>query len=452
MTDKRLRADSLVTRRRFLVGASALASAPLWARAAASATPDVVVIGAGAAGIAAAKLLRAAGRSVTVIEASDRIGGRLHTDRSIFGVPFDMGAHWLHNAEVNPFVGYGRDNGFTLYEAPETTALKIGARDATGAEARAFEAAMTRAFRAMERAGEAGRDVSPAQVIPDFGPWQDLVHLVIGPNRMGKDLDRFSCLDWYSGTEGTDWFCREGYGALWAHGAADVPVRLATRAETVKWGGTGVSVETDRGTVAARACIVTASTGVLARRAIRFDPALPARYDEAFNGITMGLYNHVALQLKEDLFGLGGDGYFYYRPEPTAAPYPKGFGLLTNVSGSNLTFADVGGGFARELEAAGPAAAIDVALAELRKILGARVERAFVKGHATAWGRNPLTYGAYASAEPGATPLRAVLRAPVAERIWFAGEACHASEWATVAGAHKSGRAVARQVLKSLNG
>ena len=452
MTVKRLRANSHVTRRRFLIGGSSLLSAPLWARAAASATPDVVVIGAGAAGIAAAQVLRAAGRDVTVIEASDRIGGRLHTDRSIFGVPFDIGAHWLHNAEINPFVGYGRDNGFTLYEAPENTALKIGERDATPGELRAFDAALTRALRAMERAGEAGRDVSPAQVMPDLGPWRDLVHLVIGPNRMGKDLDRFSCLDWYSGTEGSDWFCEQGYGALWAHSAAGLPVQLATRAETVRWGGKGVAVETNRGTIAAAACIVTASTGVLSRQAIRFDPALPAQYDEAFNGITMGLYNHVALSFNEDLFGLGGDGYFTYRPEPTAAPYPKGFGLLTNVSGSDMTLADVGGGFARELESAGSAAAIDVALAELRKILGARVARAFVKGHATAWGRNPLTYGSYASAEPGATPLRAVLRAPVAERIWFAGEACHESEWATVAGAHKSGQAVAREVLRSLDG
>ena len=440
-----------LSRRRFLIGGSTLLSAPLWPRAAAAAEPDVVIIGAGAAGIAAARTLRAAGRGVTVIEADSRIGGRIHTDTTIFGLPFDIGAHWLHNAEVNPFVTYGQEKGFTLYEAPGNGALYVGDREATSDEYRAFDVAMARAYRAIERAGAAGRDVSPARVVPDLGLWQDLVHLVIGPNRLGKDFDRFSCADWYSGTEGRDWFCEEGYGALWAHSATDVPVELSTRAETVKWGGKGVAVETDRGTISAKACIITASTGVLARQAIRFDPALPSEKGEAFNGITMGLYNHIALRFSEDFFGLGDDGYLFYRPEPRDAPYPKGLGLLTNASGSNLTYADVGGGFAHELEAEGRDAAIDFALSELRKIFGARVDRAFVKGHATTWGQNTLTYGSYASAEPGAYRLRAVLREPVGERLWFAGEACHETEWATVAGAHKSGIAVARDVLAYLD-
>ena len=439
-----------LSRRHFLVGGAALLSAPLWSGPSHSANPDVVIVGAGAAGIAAAKQLLAAGRSVTVIEASNRIGGRIHTDKAIFGLPYDMGAHWLHNAEINPFVSYGKQNGFSLYEAPGNGALYIGEREATSGEYRAFDAAMAGAYRAIERAGEAGRDVSPGRVIPDLGPWQDLVHLALGPNRLGKDFDHFSCLDWYSGTEGSDWFCKEGYGTLWAHSAADVPVQLSTRAETVKWGGKGVAVETNRGTISAMACIVTVSTGVLAKQAIRFDPALPSEKDEAFNGITMGLYNHIALQFSEDLFGIGDDGYLFYRPEPSERPYPKGMGLLTNVSGSNLSFADVGGGFARELEAAGSDAALDFALSELRKIFGTRVDRTFIKGHVTNWGQNPLTFGSYASAEPGAYPLRAVLREPVGERIWFAGEACHENEWATVAGAHKSGEAVAQKVLEHL--
>lgn len=437
-------------RRRFLAGTSALLTAPFWPSLGLASEPDVVVIGAGAAGIAAAKKLLAAGRSVTIVEAADRIGGRVVTDSAIFGAPFDLGAHWLHYGEDNPFVDYGQEQGFTLYEAPEDEILYVGDREATAAEYKAFEVARKAAATAIDQAGKAGRDVSPASVVPDLGPWHDTVHLMLGPYAMAKDFDRFSCLDWYSAEEGTNWYCKEGFGALWAHSARGVPVQLGTRAEVVRWGGPGVAVETSRGTIRARACIVTVSTGVLAQEGLRFDPPLSAAKRDVFHGISMGLYNHIALRFRENIFGIGDDGYVTYKLDADGARSPTGIGLLTNVSGSGLTYADVGGALAGALEAEGEAAALDFALGELRGLFGSSVERAFVKGSVTAWGRNPLTRGAYASAEPGATPQRAMLRAPVGERIWFAGEACHDTEWATVGGAHKSGRAVAEAVMKAL--
>ena len=441
---------SLISRRRFLIGSTTLLAAPLWPKPGLSADPDVVVIGAGAAGLAAARRLLQAGHSVTVIEADTRIGGRALTDRSIFGVPYDVGAHWLHNAGVNPFVRFGQENGFTLYQAPDEHVLYVGDRKATIEDARAFRAAHDDAVDAISRAGEAGRDVSPASVVPDNGPWRDLVHLAVGPYEMAKDFDHFSCLDWWNSADGADWFCKEGFGALWAHGARDIPVQLSTKADIVRWGGSGVRVETDRGTIAAKVCIVTVSTGVLANQALTFDPPLSAQKQASFHGITMGLYNHIALQFRENVFGLGDDGLLLYKPEPAGLASPRAMGVLANVAGTNLTFGDVGGEFARDLEKDGQAAAIDFGLSELRRIFGASIDRAFIKGHATNWGRNPLTYGAYASAEPGAYGLRETLREPVGDRIWFAGEACSEDEWATLAGAHKNGIATAERVAAFL--
>ena len=80
---------------------------------------DVLVVGAGAAGIAATGALGAAGLGVVCLEASDRIGGRVHTDTAIFGVPFDMGAHWLHNEQSNALKAPGLAMGLDLYPAPE---------------------------------------------------------------------------------------------------------------------------------------------------------------------------------------------------------------------------------------------------------------------------------------------------------------------------------------------
>ena len=438
------------SRRRFIGGGAALAALPLLSGRAAAAEVDVVVVGAGAAGLAATRELLRQGLSVATLEASSRIGGRAHTDLARFGVPYDIGAHWMHYAESNPFVRYAKEHGFSVYPAPNTQTLYVGEREASEAEYSAFDAAYGVAIGAISTAGRRGRDVSPASVVPDGGRWHDLVHFVIGPWEMGKDFDAFSCADWWNSDDGADWFCREGYGALVAHGGRDLDVRLSTRVGSVDWSGSGVAVESDRGRIRAKKCIVTVSTGVLASGDIRFVPDLPVEKVESFHRVSMGLYDHIALLFDENVFGTGPDEYLLYNATTHGAPSPALMGLLTNVSGTGLTLADVGGDFARELEEAGTEAAIDFARSELRKMFGGAIDRHLVKSHFTRWGHNPLTRGSYASAEPGAYPFRSVLRRPVGDRVWFAGEASSPGGWATVGGAHESGRRTARDVADAI--
>ncbi|MGI9372769.1 MAG: FAD-dependent oxidoreductase, partial [Hyphomicrobiales bacterium] len=89
---------------------------------------DVVVVGAGAAGIAATRALKSAGLAVVCVEASNRVGGRTHTDTKIFGVPFDMGAHWMHTEHVNALKAPGLALGLDLYAAPDN-AITFGLED-----------------------------------------------------------------------------------------------------------------------------------------------------------------------------------------------------------------------------------------------------------------------------------------------------------------------------------
>src|SRR5438105_7580041 len=91
-----------LNRRDFIAASAALASAPALGAVSASGETDVAIIGAGAAGIAAARKIAAAGRRYVLLEANDRIGGRCVTDTAIFGVPYDRGAHWLHMPDINP--------------------------------------------------------------------------------------------------------------------------------------------------------------------------------------------------------------------------------------------------------------------------------------------------------------------------------------------------------------
>ena len=438
------------SRRRFIAGGAALAALPLLSGTSAAAEVDVVVVGAGAAGLAATRELLRQGVSVATLEASARIGGRAVTNLSLFGVPCDLGAHWLHHSERNPFVKHAKDAGFTVYPASDTQTVYAGRREASRDEYSAYDAAHRAAIDAIAAAGRRGRDVSPASVVPDGGRWHDLVHFAVGPYEMAKDFDAFSCVDWWNSEDGTDSYCKEGYGALVAHSARDLGVHLSTRVRTIDWSGRGVSVLTDMGGLRARTCIVTVSTGVLAGGDIRFVPALPAEKIESFHGISMGHYEHIALYFDANVFGTGPDEYLLYNAKSHGAHSPALMGLLTNVSGTGLTLADVGGDFAMELGTAGGDAAIEFARSELREIFGGAIDRHLVKSHFTRWGNNALTRGAYASAEPGAYRLRSVLRKPVGDRVWFAGEACGAGSWATVHGAHKSGQQVARHVATKI--
>jgi len=429
-------------RRAFLGGVAASALLPGAARAQIPANPDVVVIGAGAAGLGATRELMNQGLSVALIEAGNRIGGRAHTDTATFGVPYDIGAHWLHNDSRNPFNAYGRQNGFDIYPARDAWRVFDGTREVEGDGLWRTWDSM---YDAIGDKAERGLDISAAEATRNVGgAWAQTAAFAIGPWSMGKDLADFSITDWWSGADGDDWFCREGFGTLVAHYGAGIPVSLDTAATRIDWSGNGVAVETTKGTINARAAIVTVSTGVLASGGIAFTPSLGTDKQDAFEAISMGLYNHIALQFSRDVFEMGDDGYLMFRIGDDG----EGFGVLSNAGGHGLAYCDVGGSWARELERQSVEARVDYAMETLRSLLGSGIDGAFVKGAATSWGQNPLTLGSYASAEPGEHAKRRVLRESVGDRIFFAGEACHRSLWSTVAGALLSGEDVAGEVAR----
>src|SRR5579871_1840934 len=163
--------DMAMTRRDLLAASAAMAMAPMAGRSAFAAPlpreADIVVIGAGAAGIAAARRIQAANRKVIVVEADTRLGGRCWTDSSTFDVPFDRGARWLHNPETNPMVKLARSAGLDISPAPLGQKIRIGQRYARAGETEDFLAALVRANRAIDEASRGGKtDVPCTAVLP----------------------------------------------------------------------------------------------------------------------------------------------------------------------------------------------------------------------------------------------------------------------------------------------
>lgn len=420
---------------------------------------DVAVVGAGAAGIAAALALRDAGLRCVVLEASGRLGGRAFTDAESLGATFDQGAAWLHDADNNPLTPIALRQGFTLHEEPgrrRRDILLVGDRPATPEEKAAHDAAAEAWEAAAERrAAEGGPDIPLADAVPRGGFWDATVEHWFGAIISGVEAKRDSLRDYVAtALVGRNPQVREGLGTLVARQAEGLRVALGTPVETVRTGGPGGSVELEgpRGRVRARGCVVTVSTGVLASGAIRFDPALPPAVLDAVAGLPQGMVTKVALRAagadRLDLpeFGRLGRRVEHGRDRPAS--------WVCWPFGRDHAIAYIGGEASRELAREGAGAADAFARAELARFFGGgRVERAFRPGAAvTRWVEDPLFRGAYSHARVGHAGARAVLRdAAVADgRLRFAGEACHERFAGTVGGAWESGLRAARALAEAL--
>src|SRR5262245_13800914 len=279
--------------------------------------PDAVIIGAGAAGVAAARRLAAAGRRYVLIEATETVGGRCITDTTTFDVPYDRGAHWIHMAEINPLARLAPQAGLDIYPAPPGQRMRIGRRYAREAEMEDFLANLVRANTGIADAARRG-DIACAQALPkDLGEWRSTIDFVLGPYGCGKDLSDVSVVDLARSAErDNSVFCRQGLGALLARLATSLPIQLSTPVKAIEWWSRRrIVVQTTKGEFRTDAVIVTASTNVLAAGKIRFEPELPRRVLDALAKLKLGSRDHIALELSGNPLALRRDELVYEKSE-----------------------------------------------------------------------------------------------------------------------------------------
>jgi monoamine oxidase len=418
---------------------------------------DVVVIGAGLAGLGAATALRAMGRSCVILEASGRAGGRAWTTHpaSLGGVWFDMGAVWFHDAEHNPLVPIAKAAGDRLLRSDEirTERTYSGSRLITEDEARSYNGAWDRFEAAADVLLRNHTDVSLAGVTHSLpnDPWAATVEAWEGPVICAVDAAKFSARDWRrNALGGSNLVAEGGIGTFVERRLTEnLDIRLNTPATRIAWGGPGgrVTVETSNGTVTGGACIVTVSTGVLAAGALLFDPPLPPDIQDSIRSLPMGLALKVALRAngpgRLDLplhcsvdrkVESSGGSLMPFQCWPFGRDYVQGW---------------IGGDIAWALARAGEGAAIDHALGELRALFGAQVDRLFEGGGTlvTHWDADPWIRGAYCYAVPGQSQARDRLAEPLADgHLMFAGEACNVPYAGTLAGAWLSGQKAAKAI------
>lgn len=403
---------------------------------------DVLVIGAGAAGIGAARRLARTQTRFAVIEARDRIGGRAHTiDAQDHGL--DMGCGWLHSAEENPLAARVEPMGLTLDKTPPpwgTEAFNLTLTPAEQDEARAVFAAFGER---VEEAAQRGEDRAASDLFEPGGRWNGRIDAISGALN-GARFAQVSTLDYaaYGGTE-VNWRVVEGYGRLIQRLGEGLPILTDCAAIRIDRSRAPLVIETTRGTVRARAVILTLPTALIASEAVRIEPPVSSLIEAAW-GVPLGLASKLHLSL-EGAEEFPSDGQLWGRNDTADTG-----GYHLRPFGRAMIEAYFGGNLAWGLEREGPGAMADFATEELVGLLGSGFRRRITPVATSAWGVDPWSQGAYSHALPGHAADRARLKAPVEGGIFIAGEATADAHYGTAHGAWTEGERAAEQALAAL--
>jgi monoamine oxidase len=403
---------------------------------------DVAIVGGGAAGIGAARLLSRTGLTTCVLEADTRLGGRAWTAH-VDGFALDLGCGWFHSAERNAWVAIAEAAGFSVDRRVAkwgTQYRYLGFSKDQQAEAHgAFDDWMQTLVNSPPSSDNAA-DALPA------GNWTNYIR-AIGGFISGARLEDLSIADYLAYDEASsenNWRTPAGLGTVVARSfPREVPVRLATSVDALALAAKGVTLATSSGAVNARAAIVTVSTAVLAGDGLN----LPADLDpwrEAASRLPLGRNEKLFFEIAADA---------PFEPETQLLGDPRDARTASyyiRPLGSRVVEVYFGAEGARMVEEAGSDAGFDFALGQLSALFGSGIRAVLRPLVASGWSGMRRIGGAYSYALPGHAAARHILARPFDDRVFFAGEATNAGDFSTVHGAHDSGVRAAREAIAAL--
>lgn len=421
---------------------------------------DVLIVGAGAAGLAAARHLSEAGRRVLALEARHRIGGRIHTDRTWAGIPVELGAEFIHGDSA-PTHALVRQAGLTTIPVVRMGNLWWAAAEQAATPRADLPPALKTQLEALLADYHTladiplEHDVSLAAYLRQRG-WNEgalrMADVLLAQTCCAR-LDALSCADLKREMRldrAGDGEARitQGYGALldwYAHG---LNLRLNCAVLEIARTTAGLVVTTTGGTFTSRAAIITLPPVLLHEGAIHFDPPLSAERREACAALPTEAATKLIYRFDERLWDAGLT--YVAHDGPVARWWTPAYGRGEAALMSAFITADR----AQVIDALPETDALTLGLRDLAQLLGlpvSQLQGRCVAAQRVAWAADPLARGGYAHVPPGAADARQALAQPEANGLFFAGEAtAHDTNPQTVHGALESGWRAAREADHAL--
>lgn len=452
-----------MSRRKFLHLITGLLASTSMTLLSAAPAKRIVVVGAGIAGLTAAQTLRQQGHFVTVVEARDRLGGRLWTSNRWPDMPVDLGATWIHGAKDNPLSALadriGAKRLTTRYA--DTITYNTSGKPLDSAASRQLERWEARISKALSAAEDADDDQSVQAAVEKALNWNSLPE-------SGRQQVRFllnSTLEqeyaggihelsahWHDAADafrGDDTLFAEGYQVIVRHLANGLDVQLQHVVQQVTWSDQQVTVHTDRGEFQADHAIITLPLGVLKSGQVTFSPALPARKQTAIATLGMGTLNKCYLQFPE-VFWPDDQDWLEYIPAEAGAWTE--WVSLTRAAGWPVLLGFNAAERGKRIEQWPDQQIVADAMQTLRTMFGANIPDP-LDYQITRWNADPYARGAYSFNTVGSTPaMRDHLADSLGKTVFFAGEATARKHFSSVHGAYLSGLRAARQILELAGG
>ncbi|WP_310719021.1 flavin monoamine oxidase family protein [Streptomyces lydicus] len=418
----------------------------------------VIVVGAGISGLAAARHLADQGQDVVILEARNRIGGRISTSEKWAGVPLDLGASWIHGIDSNPIAALAaKAKARTVVTDPDSsTDYLTDGTEVEGAQAKAIAGWQRKTEDAVAAyQDDADKDASVRSVVERALHWSSLSDtdkalVAFGLNdyehEYSGSVGQLSALYFDSGADikGKDVLFPGGYRQITDLLAAGLSIRTGQVVKHIDWDSSGVTVGTDKDTFHADHVVVTLPLGVLQSGAVTFGPGLPAAKRTAIDKLGMGVLNKCYLRFPK-VFWPDTDWMTYVPGVDKYGQWEQWINI-TRPTGHPVLLGFNAADFGRTIEGWSDTRIIDSAMGTLRTLFGGEIP-APVGHQITRWASDPYARGSYSYNKIGSTPvMRDHLAAGVDDRVHFAGEATHRDSYQTVHGAYLSGIRAAKEV------